>query len=157
MNQARLLDALVTVLLAQEQHLGRLLALAEEERRALIHGQYTLVEHVSAQMLEVAAEMDRLDADREALVHRLDAGETLAKVEELADMLGMRRFGRTRKRLREQAERLRRAQETNARLILDATRIQERWYGLLTSMGPSTYGARGQHATKGYGAVSKSA
>jgi flagellar biosynthesis/type III secretory pathway chaperone len=157
MNEARLLDALVTVLLTQEEHLGRLLALAEEERSALIHGDYVRVERVSEQMLAAAAEMDRLDADREALVHQLDAGETLAKVEELADMLGVRRLGRARKRLRAQAERLRAAQETNARLILDATRIQERWYGLLTSMGPSTYGARGQQGEKGYGAISKSA
>ena len=157
MSQLRQLEALLKVLLEQEQLLTTLLSLANEEQLALIHSDFPALEAVSARMLAVAADMEQVDRARDAIVHELDAGDTLAKIEELADNLGMRRLGRARVRLQALASLLRDAQEANARLILDAVRVRERWFGLLAGMGQSTYGSAGRQSTPGYGVVSRSA
>lgn len=152
-----LLESLLAVLLAQEEVLGSLLTLAEEEQRALVHSDFPAVERVGNQMLALASEMDRLDAQRDTILASLGAGETLAEVDAFAGISGETRFGQVRARLVEQADRLRDAQEANARLILDATRLQERWFGILAGMGPSTYSAGGRPKIGGRGIVSRTA
>ncbi|MFN0146793.1 MAG: flagellar protein FlgN [Dehalococcoidia bacterium] len=157
MSQARQLESLLKVLLEQERLLNTLLSLAGEEQRALIHSDFPALEDVSARMLAVADEMEQADIAREAIVGELGAGDTLAQIQELADNLGIRRLGRARARLQLLAANLREAQEANARLILDAVRVRERWFGLLAGMGQSTYGSAGRPSTPGYGVVSRSA
>jgi flagellar biosynthesis/type III secretory pathway chaperone len=151
-------EALVAVLLEQEQCLGELLDLAEEEQRALIHCDYEAVQSVAGRMTAVAAAMDDLEARRDAIVTRLDAGETLREVARAADDLSMPALGGLRTRLIESVGRLRVAQEQNARLILDALRVQDRWYALLSGQVAPTYGAGGRaHLRTSRGLVSKSA
>ena len=157
MNEVRQLESLLKVLLEQEQQLASLLALAKEEQLALIHSDFPTLEDVSARMHAVVLEMEQTDAARDAIVDELGAGDTLAQIQELADNLGIRRLGRARARLQALTARLRDAQEANARLILDAVRVRERWFGLLAGMGQSTYGPAGRQSAPGYGAVSRSA
>jgi flagellar biosynthesis/type III secretory pathway chaperone len=152
-----LLESLLAVLLEQEEVLGSLLGLAQEEQRALVHSDFPVVERVGNQMLALAREMDELDVRREAIVSSLGAGETLADIDAFAGNVGETRFAKVRARLLEQADRLRDAQEFNARLILDATRLQERWFGILAGMGPSTYGPGGRPKIGGRGIVSRTA
>ncbi|MCC6382843.1 MAG: flagellar protein FlgN [Dehalococcoidia bacterium] len=152
------LEALLVVLLAQEETLGALVEAAWEEERALVRSDYPAIEAVSARMQALADRLDHLDRSRSAIVTELGAGETLTELATLADHHGMDSFGALQKRLLAQASALRTAQERNARLILSAVRLRERWYGLLAGLAAPTYGAAGRQAMGGgHGLVSKSA
>lgn len=155
---AELLESLLDLLLQQEDALTALVRLAMEEQEALIRSDYPAIEEVSGRMQEVADGMDRLDARRSAIVTQLGAGETLEELLPLAETHGMAAFGPLRERLLAEALQLREAQERNARLILNAVKLRERWYGLLAGMSAPTYGAAGrQELPRNRGLVSKSA
>ncbi len=131
---------------------------AMEEQEALIRSDYAAIEAVSGRMQEVADGMDRLEARRSAIVTELGAGETLEELLPLAETHGMAAFAPLRERLLAEALQLREAQERNARLILSAVKLRERWYALLAGMSAPTYGAEGRQELRGSrGLVSKSA
>ena len=151
-------ERLLQVLLREERLLANLITLAHEEQLAIVHANYGEIERISALMEQAAEDMDTVAAEREALVAEIDTGQTLAEIAKAAETLGIRSLGRARRRLRAQMEVLRRAQETNARLILEAIRIRERWYGMLAGGVTATYGAAGQpELRRARGLVSRSA
>lgn len=152
------LEALLDVLLAQEEALGALVEAACDEESALVRSDYAAIEAISAHMQALADHLDELDEARSAIVTELGAGETLADLAPFADHHGMESFGPLQARLLARATALRAAQERNARLILSAVRLRERWYTLLAGLAAPTYGAAGrQELGAGHGLVSKSA
>ncbi len=157
-TQLPLFDELTAVLLEEELRLARLLEVAHEEQHALVHGDIAAIEVASEEMLVIAAEMDTLEARRELLVSRLDAGTTLRDIASVADDLGVSTLRDTRSRLVSRLSALREIQEANAGLILEGLRMRARWYQLLAGMSSPTYGAAGQQEMQtGRGVVSRSA
>jgi flagellar biosynthesis/type III secretory pathway chaperone len=153
-----LLEELLGVLLRQEQALSDLVHLAFEEQRAIVHSDYLAMDAASERMLAAARDIDVLDAARSALTSRLGHFETLDEVVPLADSLGVAGFGEARERLLEQAAKLRASQEENARLLLNAVKLRERWLALLAGLSSPTYGAAGrQELHQSRGIVSRSA
>ncbi len=151
-------ERLLNVLLREERLLGELLTLAREEQFAIIHADYAGIQRLSGRMEEAADAMETLATEREALVAEIDTGQTLAEIAQAAETHGMRSLTRARRRLRMQVDELRGAQETNARLVIEAMRIRERWYGMLAGGVTATYGAAGQaEMRRGRGLVSRSA
>lgn len=158
MNAAALLEELLDVLLRQEAALGELVELAIEEQSAIIHSDYAAIHRVSEQMLAVSNAIDRLDERRAELASRLGHQGALDELAQAAEDLGVDGFGPARERLLAQATRLRQAQEENARLILGAVRVRERWLALLTGLAAPTYGSAGrQQLRQERGIVSRSA
>ncbi len=157
-TQVDLLEQLLNVLLDQERSLTELVNLAFAEQRAIIHSDYDAMNTVGERMLAVANEIDALDTVREEITSRLGHFESLADLVPLADSLGVEGVGEARERLLAQAERLREAQEENARLILNAVRLRERWLSLLAGLSSPTYGSAGrQELHQARGIVSRSA
>lgn len=153
-----LLESLLGVLLRQEEALGGLVRLAFLERDALVRADTEAITRLSAEMIDVAHAIDALDTERKAIVHQLGAGLALEALLPLADDLDVPGLKATRERLLAQAAALREAQETNARLILSAVKLRERWYGMLAGLAAPTYGASGrQEVRQGRDLVSKSA
>ena len=154
------LDSLLRTLLEEERVLTTLVALALEEQQALVISDYEAIESVSQDMQAAAASLEELEVQREALLRAMDARDaTLADVVPTAHELGVAGFGEARERLIERATELQEAQERNARLILNAVKLRERWFNLLGGVGgSSTYGSGGrQDASLRRGFVSRSA
>jgi len=157
-DRADLLEALLAVLLEQEATLGRLVGLALDEQRALVHSDYAAVERVAGELQAAANLLDAHERRRDALIAALGNPETLGDLVPLAEQDGVAGFAEARLRLMSSASALRAAQEQNARLIIDAVRLRERWYGLLAGIASPTYGARGrQDLGPGRGLISRSA
>jgi flagellar biosynthesis/type III secretory pathway chaperone len=156
-------DALATLLktlIAEEETLGRLVALALEEQHALMMSDRQAIERISANMHTVADGMDDLERQREALMSAIDAtGATLADLVPLAEEHHIEGFDAARAALLQRVAELKEAQERNARLILGAVRLQERWMNVIGGLEPaSTYGSAGrQDPGHRRGFVSKSA
>jgi len=154
------LATLLKTLIAEEEVLGRLVALAIEEQHALMTSDHQAIERISASMHTVADGMDDLEREREALMSAIDAtGATLADLVPLAQEQGVGGFDAARAALLLRVDELKEAQERNARLILGAVRLQERWMNVIAGLVPaSTYGSGGrQDPGHRRGFVSKSA
>lgn len=156
---AAILDAILNVLSEEEGQLARLLGLALEEQRALMTSNVDALEEINARMIELADGLDVLENRRAVLLGEFAKDvETLSELTPLAQELGVDGFGPARERLVEAAVRLQRAQESNARLIMAAMRLGERWMNLAAGMASPTYGAAGkQRAGRSNGLMSRSA
>jgi hypothetical protein len=109
-------------------------------------------------MASLCQQLAPLDRERESLVGGLGAAVSLEEVARLAASRGEHDIVDSRHRLIALAGRLRALQETNAALILNATRVRERWFTMLAGMTSATYGAGGrQELSSGRSLVSKSA
>lgn len=154
-----LLESVLTVLVAEEEQLARLLDLALEERLALITSDFGALEKVNARMLELASGLEDLEQRRDQILSGIEMGvDTLDQLTPIADDLGVDGFDDARERLIQAAVRLQEAQETNAHLILAAMRLSERWVNLAAGLGSPTYGAAGkQRLDQARGLMSRSA
>ncbi len=154
------LDALLKTLLAEEECLGRLVALAVEEQHALMMSDHQAIESISANMHRAADGLDELEREREVLMRTIDPdGATLADLMPVAREHGVEGFDAARASILDRVADLRTAQERNARLILGAVRLQERWMNVIGGLAPaSTYGSGGrQDPGQRRGFVSKTA
>ncbi|MCC6388630.1 MAG: flagellar protein FlgN [Dehalococcoidia bacterium] len=143
-GQRERLYALADVLAGQSALLGELVRLSNEEQDALVQSDFDAIHRVSDRMLAVSQELEVLDRDREALVREFPAVRTLEDLVPLADDLGVHGFAPLRESLVARAAELRDVQEANARLILNAAKLRERWYGMLAGMSSPTYGSGGK-------------
>lgn len=154
------LEQLLQTLIDEEHVLAELVSLATDEQNALVLADHAAIQAVSAVLQTVAAGLEGLEKQRESLLSSIDGGcSTLSDLLPLARTLGVTGFAEAQTRLRARATELRQAQERNARLILGALRLRERWFNLLGGVGrASTYGAAGrQDAGLRRGFVSRSA
>ncbi len=156
---AALFREVLAVLRDEEQLLVALVGLARDEQRALIAADYPRVEAVSQQMLETVRRIEAREADRLDLLRT--AGLAFHSLDELAaraENLGVHGFTDIRERLAARALELRELQEANARLVLNAIRIRDRWAAILAGHRSPTYSPSGQAAPQeGSGFVSKTA
>lgn len=160
MSEAALsLASMLAILLDQEDALQHLLGLAFDEQRALVTSDFAAIERVSAEMHVAADRIDALERQRIALAARLGNAEaTLEQLLPLAEELGIEGLADARLRLAALAAELQEAQEGNARLLLSAVKLRERWVNHIAGMGSSTYGAAGkQEMAQARGIVSRSA
>ncbi len=156
---AATLAQVLELLCEEERALADLLNLALDEQSALIESDFERISHVSDQMLERAGGIERLESKRLNLLRSAGAESlTLEELLPLADDLGVSGFGAARLQLVARAQELRDAQEQNARLLLNAMKLRDRWANLLGGMvapGYSSTGRRNTNATRG--TVSRSA
>lgn len=143
-EQRERLGELAGVLRQQESLLGELVRLSKEEQDALVQSDFGAIHRASERMLAVSQDLDGLDAQRETLVTGFGPIETLEELVPLAEALGVEAFTTLRDALMAKAGELRDLQEANARLILNASKLRERWYGMLAGLSSPTYGAGGK-------------
>jgi len=143
-GQRERLHALADVLAGQDALLGELVRLSKEEQDALVQSDFDAIHRASDRMLAVSQDLEVLDGDREALVREFPTVRTLEDLVPLADDLGVHGFAPLRESLMARAGELRDIQEANARLILNAAKLRERWYGMLAGMSSPTYGSGGK-------------
>ncbi len=138
--------ARILELLAEEEQLLRsLCALARDEQAALIASDYPRIEQLSLQMLELAGAIEAREAERSQRIRTLDpAIQSLDDFVTRAEDLGMTGAAPLRERLLELAHTLRELQEANARLLLNAIRLRDRWAAILGGHLAPTYGAGGE-------------
>ncbi len=149
-DTAGILGSVLTTLLAEEQELADLIELAIAEQRALVASDYAEITRVSEAMLVAASGLDVLEHRRESLLQGIGQSEaTLDQLLPLADEAGVVGFGAARLALVARANELRQAQEQNARLLLSAMRMQEKWFAMFGALASPTYGARGQQEQVG--------
>jgi nucleotide-binding universal stress UspA family protein len=158
-DRARPLDLLLQLLVREEAAMLALIQLAGREQAALVSSDYAAIELVANEMQTSASVLEVLEREREVLMEAIGApGSSLADVAQLAARAGIPGVAETRSRLLAGAEALREAQERNARLILSAARLRERWFSLLAGLTSSTYGSEGrQELQQARRVVSKSA
>jgi flagellar biosynthesis/type III secretory pathway chaperone len=156
---AAILEAVLSVLSEEEEQLARLLGLALEEQQALVTSNVDGLEEINTRMVELAAGLDVLEHRRVTLLGEFNEEvETLSELVPVAQELGVDGFGAARERLVDAAVRLQQAQESNARLIMAAMRMGERWMNLAAGMTSPTYGAAGNRRTgRSNGLMSRSA
>lgn len=156
---AALLREALAILRDEEQLLAALVGLAREEQRALIAADYPRVEAVSQQMLEAVRRIEAREADRLNLLRTVGlAFHTLDDLAAHAENLGVEGFAEVRERLAARALELREVQEANARLVLNAMRVRDRWAAIVAGHTSPTYSPTGQAAQQeGPGFVSKTA
>jgi len=154
-----MLQQVLEILLAEERELGTLITLALDEQQALLESDFPRLTEVSARMFEVSGTVESLETSRMNLLGT--AGMEDLSIEELlplADDLGVGGFSEARLRMAASAQELRDAQETNARLLLNAMKLRDRWQNLFGGFVSPTYGAQGQRSLRdGRGYVSRSA
>lgn len=153
------LESLAVALGEEEAVLARLLRLTDAMRDALIAADFDRLDEASNAMQAAAAEIVRLGRERDGLLAAIGgAGATLSEVLSVAASLGITALDSRRQRLVSAALSLQQAQERNARLVLGAVRLRERWFNMLAGMVSPTYGAGGrQNPAPGRRFVSKSA
>lgn len=153
------LESLTALMSREEAVLGDLLRLADQMRDALITSDFALLEAAGNRMREAGELLDSLEGERESLM--TSSGFEPASLEgavALANQLGLPALESSRTRLAGIALSLEQAQERNARLVLGAVRLRERWFNILAGMISPTYGAGGrQNPSPGRRFVSKSA
>lgn len=156
---AAMLQEVLDILLAEERELGALLALALEEQQALLESDFPRLTEVSARMFEISGTVESLESSRLNVLRTAHLeDQTIEELLPLADDLGIDGFAEARLRLAASAQELRDAQETNARLLLNAMKLRDRWQNLFGGFVAPTYGAQGQRAVRdGQGYVSRSA
>jgi flagellar biosynthesis/type III secretory pathway chaperone len=154
-----MLQQVLDVLLAEEKELGALITLALEEQQALLESDFPRLTEVSARMFEVSGTVESLETSRLNLLRTAGIEDlTIEELLPLADDLGVNGFAETRLRMAASAQELRDAQENNARLLLNAMKLRDRWSNLFGGFVSPTYGAHGQRSARdGSGFVSRSA
>ncbi|MGH2633111.1 MAG: flagellar export chaperone FlgN [Tepidiformaceae bacterium] len=152
-------ESVLETLLLEERELAALVVLAVEEQTALVASDYGEMTRIGELMLVRADVLGGLEQRREQLLHELGVGDaTLDTLLPLADDLGITGFGEARERLLGKAAELRENQERNARLLLSAMKLHEKWVNMFAAIASSTYGADGQQSMRaGRQFVSKSA
>jgi len=157
--RAAALQEVLSILCEEEEALAELLALALQEQEALIASDSERISVTSALMLEAAGRIERLEATRLNLLRTFDADSlTLEELLPLADDLGVQGFAAARLHLVARAQELKDAQEQNARLLLNAMKLRDRWANLLGGYVAPGYGADGhRRANETRGTVSRSA
>ena len=158
-DRATPMNLLLQLLIREEAALLTLVKLAGDEQAALVASDFTRVESVANEMESGAARLEELERERNTLLEAIGcAGSSLSDVARIADHGGLPAMEDTRRRLLSAAEALRDAEERNARLILSAAKLRERWFSLLAGLSSSTYGAEGrQELQQSRRVVSKSA
>lgn len=152
------LGALLALLEEEESSIVALLGLASAEHDALVSSDFSRLDDITARMLRIAERLEHAEVQRSQLLRSLGIpGAGLTEVAELAESHGMDGFGDAKERLLDATTRLQDAQEQNARLVLSAARMRERWLAMLTRMANPTYNADGARGDQGYRFVSKSA
>jgi flagellar biosynthesis/type III secretory pathway chaperone len=156
---AAVLDSVLGTVLAEEETLSALIILALREQDALVASDYAEIARVGEAMLDTASNLEVLERRREALLESIDCdGLTLDKLVPVADDHGVEGFAAARLSLVARANELRDAQERNARLLLSAMKLQEKWMNMFASLASTTYGADGlQEQQRGRRFVSRSA
>lgn len=158
-RRAAALQEVLALLCQQEHALGTLITLALEEQSALIDSDFESITAISARMLEAAAGIEQLEARRLNLLRSAGAEDmTLEELLPLADDLGVDGFPGARLQLVARAQELKDAQEQNARLLLNAMKLRDRWANLLGGYVAPGYGSNGKRSTGDQrGTVSRSA
>ncbi len=159
MAAAHVLERVLELLLHEERHLSRLLALALEEQSALLESNFDRITATSAAMIEAANAIEALESERLNLLRTIGAEDrTIEDLLSLADDLGITGFAEARLALSVRARELKDAQERNANLLLNAMKLRERWANMLGGFTSPTYGAQGKRTARdGSGFVSRSA
>ena len=156
---AELLASVLELLLEEERQLAGLFDLALQEQSALIESDFDRISRVSESMQELASNIESLEVKRLNLLKTAGAEAlSLQELLPLADDLGVGGFAAARLQLVARAQELRDAQEQNARLLLNAMKLRDRWANLLGGLvapGYSSDGRRNSTATRG--TVSRSA
>lgn len=159
LGAAASLESLRGVLLEQEDSLHVLIDLAADEQSALLSSDYAAIEHVSSLMHVAADRIEALQFQRVQLAAELGNAEaTLEELLPIASELGIEGLAEARLRMAALAAELQESQERNARLLLSAVKLRERWVNHLAGMHQSTYGSEGkQQLSQARGIVSRSA
>lgn len=157
--RAAVLAELLELLCEQERALAGLITLALDEQAALIDSDFDRITAISARMLDAAAAIERIETTRLNLLRSVGAeSATLEELLPLADDLGVSGFAAARLQLVARAQELKDAQEQNARLLLNAMKLRDRWANLLGGYLAPGYGANGKrNAGDSRGTVSRSA
>ena len=152
-------ESVLSTLVAEEETLAALIVLALQEQEALVISDYPEITRVGSAMLETASTLDNLERRRASLLASVQCeGLTLDRLVPLADDQGVEGFAAARIALIARANELRDAQERNARLLLSAMKLQEKWMNMFASLTATTYGADGmQEHQRGRRFVSRSA
>ena len=156
---AAILREVLELLCEEERCLASLFTLALEEQTALIESDFDRISTVSAQMQDAAIAIDGIEARRLNLLRSVDAeGLSLEELLPLADDLGVGGFAEARLQLGARAQELKDAQEQNARLLLNAMKLRDRWANLLGGYLAPNYGSNGRRTVSdSRGTVSRSA
>lgn len=156
---AEVFAQVLELLLEEERQLAALLSLALQEQSALIESDFERIADVSERMQGAAAGIDALETKRLNLLKTVGADAlSLQELLPFADDLGVGGFDAARMQLAARAQELKDAQEQNARLLLNAMKLRDRWANLLGGLvapGYSSDGRRNSTATRG--TVSRSA
>lgn len=157
--RAAVLREVLAILCLEEQALSELFALALEEQAALIQSDFEALNTVSNRMLDAAGRVEELEVERLNLLRSVDAESlTLEELLPLADDLGVTGFAAARLELGTRARELKDAQEQNARLLLNAMKLRDRWANLVGGYTSGGYGNNGRRkAGNARGTVSRSA
>ena len=139
------LREILAVLLEEESSMVRLNALALDEQHALVSSDYGEIERVSHEMHLVADQVESAELRRARLMSANGhADASLSDLLALADLHGVTELRAASMRMVALAEQLRNAQEGNARLLLSAVKLRERWVNHVAGMHASTYGSEGK-------------
>ena len=134
-------EGLLRVLVTEEAVLVELTRLAGELRRALVASNFERVNAVARQMDRASRTLRDAERERERIVAEM-AGPG-ATVRDL-DGSAIPGLDDARARLAAAVESLQDTQEQNASIILGASRLVDRWLGVIVRLVDPTYGAEGK-------------
>ncbi len=159
MEKRAVLSEVLTLLYEEEQALTGLLGLALEEQAALIDSDFARISAVSNQMQDAVNAIEAIEARRLNLLRSVDSESlTLEELLPLAEDLGVSGFAGARVQMVARARELKDAQEQNARLLLNAMKLRDRWANLLGGMVAPGYSSSGRrNINDSRGTVSRSA
>jgi flagellar biosynthesis/type III secretory pathway chaperone len=158
-GRAQVLEEVLVLLVEEEAALASLIQLALDEQQALVESDFDRISSVSARMLDAANAIERIETNRLNLLRSVGAESfTLEELLPLADDLGVSGFAEARLQLGTRAQELRDAQEQNARLLLNAMKLRDRWANMLAGYIAPGYGSSGRrNVNDARGTVSRSA
>ena len=143
--RAAVLEEVLGLLCEEETALASLISLALEEQQALVESDFDQIASISARMLDAAASIEHIEANRLNLLRSVGAESlTLEELLPLADDLGVGGFADARFQLGARAQELKAAQEQNARLLLNAMKLRDRWANLLGGYLAPGYSSNGR-------------
>lgn len=134
-------DALLRTLAVEEAILAELTAHAHALRRALVVSDFERVRSVAREMERVGHKLRDAEDERERIVAGIAGpGAGIAQL----DGLAIPGLDGARARLLAAVEALQEAQEQNANIILGASKLVDRWLGVIVRLVDPTYGAEGK-------------